>query len=56
MSIEVKQLIIKSTVIAQRAELKPNNADSINMIKLKETVMEECRELIVDKLSELQER
>lgn len=56
MAIEVKQMIIKSTLIhGRKEELRPDISD-MDIELLKEEVLEECRELIEQSLSELQER
>jgi len=56
MTIEVKQMIIKSTVVnGPVEELRPEDS-AVDIEKLKEMVMEECKELIAQSLSELQER
>ena len=55
MAIEVKQMIIKSTLIQGHTEEHSGFA-GVDIELLKEEVMEECRELIEQSLSELQER
>jgi len=56
MTIEVKQLIIKSTVINDRPELPTQELAAVDIEKIKELLMEECRELISETLSEIRER
>ena len=56
MSIEVKQMIIKSTLVhGSRGEESSQLAD-VDIEQLKEEVMEACRELIEQSLNNLQER
>ena len=56
MTIEIKQLIIKSTVTNDRPEFQANEYASVDIEKIKELVMEECRELIAERLVESRER
>jgi hypothetical protein len=56
MTIEVKQMIIKSTVVNRFADQDPSEGSAVDIEQLKEMVMEECKELIAESLSELQER
>jgi len=59
MAIEVKQMIIKSTLVSgqnQHRQQEDAELASLDLDLLKEEVMEECRELIEQSLSELQER
>lgn len=56
MSIEVKQMIIKSTLVNGRPDQEYLEHTSDDIEQLKETVMEECKALIAECLSELQER
>jgi len=56
MAIEVKQMIIKSTLVhGHRDDDGPKDAD-VDIELLKEEVMEECRALIEQSLNEMQER
>ena len=56
MAIEIKQMIIKSTLVHGRKDAdRPDNA-GVDIELLKQELMEECRELIEQSLSELQER
>jgi hypothetical protein len=56
MTIEVRQMIIKSTLVSGRREQESQRAANIDLEALKQEVMEECRELIERSLNELQER
>ena len=58
MAIEVKQLIIKSTLIAgsNRDEEMAGQVKGFDTELLKEEMMEDLRDLIEQSLSELQER
>jgi len=56
MTIEVKQLIIKSTVTNNRpAEPQPEPA-TVDLEQFKERLLEECREMIDSTLNNLRER
>ena len=56
MSVEVKQLIIKSTVVTGSAEQQRPETAAVDIEQLKEIVMEECKEFIIDSLNDMQER
>ena len=56
MAIEVKQIIIKSTLINGHKQEERSDIADVDIELLKEEVMEECRELIKQSFSELQER
>ena len=56
MTIEVKQLIIKSTLNNGRTEQKISEHATVDIEQLKDWVMEECKEFIAEKISDLQER
>lgn len=56
MAIEVKQMIIKSTLVTGRKESDRPEIIDVDIAALKEEVMEECRELIEESLNEMQER
>lgn len=56
MAIEVKQMIIKSTLVSGHNEQENPGLTDADMELLKEKVMEECRELIEQSLNEYQER
>ena len=56
MAIEVKQMIIKSTIVKDRGEGESPVPASVDFESLKQELMEECRELIEQSLNEQQER
>ena len=56
MAIEVRQMIIKSTLVSGRKEQESAGVASVELELLKEEVMEECKELIERSLNKLQER
>ncbi len=56
MSIEVKQMIIKSTVLNDRDIDEQRTYSNIDIEQLKEMLMAECRELIAESLSRTRER
>jgi hypothetical protein len=56
MAIEIKQMIIKSTLIHGHNEEPRLNITDADIELLKEEVMEECREMIEQSFSDLQER
>jgi hypothetical protein len=57
MTIEVKQLIIKSTVTqADPMEERRDKTTDTDLEQLKETLLEECRELIATTLNNMRER
>ena len=56
MAIEVKQMIIKSTVVNERTEGNRQESVDIDVEQLKERLLEECRELIAESLNKAQER
>ena len=56
MAIEVKQMIIKSTLVHGQKEEERSGFAGVDIELLKEEVMEECRELLEQSLGELQER
>jgi len=56
MTIEVKQLIIKSTVNKDHSGSQAQGLRAVDIEKMKEMLMEECRELINETLSEMKER
>lgn len=55
MSIEVKQLIVKSTLVSDTRDEDREDA-GIDVERLKQQVIDECRELIEQSLETLQER
>lgn len=56
MTIEVKQLIIKSTVQDDRRVDEQRVHNSVDLEKIRESILEECRELIAEQLGEMRER
>lgn len=56
MSIEIKQLIIKSTLVNERNLEEIRDLDTVDIESMKEVVMEECKEYIKQSLSEMRER
>ncbi len=55
MSIEVKQLIVKSTLVSDTRNDDRRDSE-IDVERLKQQVIDECRELIEQSLEALQER
>ena len=56
MAIEVKQMIIKSTLVNGSSKSRSAESPVVDIEQLKEMLMEECRELITESLNELRER
>jgi hypothetical protein len=56
MTIEVKQLIIKSTVTNGRSEEQRQENSSVDLERFREMLLEECRELITTTLNNIRER
>jgi len=56
MTIEVKQLIIKSTLTSSSNPPQRHEASSLDLEQLREQLLEECRELIRDSLDRARER
>ena len=56
MTIEVKQIIIKSTVTNTHPNLEDSQVPVIEIENLKEMLLEQCREIITDKLDRMRER
>lgn len=56
MAIEVKKMIIKSTLVHGNKEEEHSDLSGVDIEFLKEEVMEECRKLIEQSFSELRER
>ncbi len=54
MSVEVRQLIVKSNVL-QRSEADEND-DAENPEETKKAILDECRKLILETLQEMRER
>ena len=56
MTIEVKQLIIKSTVTNGGPAEERRETLEVDLEQWRETLLEECRELISDTLNNMRER
>jgi len=56
MSIEVKQLIIKSTLVGERKELEPRVIARADLDLLKQEIIEACKNMVEQSLEETQER
>jgi len=58
MTIEVKQLIIKSTLVSEHRERDRDRRElvSADLKALKKELIEECRQLVQQSLEEIQER
>ena len=56
MTIEVKQIIIKSTVTNERPAEPRAEVSAVDLERLKEMLLAECRELISDTLNSMRER
>ena len=59
MTIEVRQMVIRSTVGAEDAgapQIQPGQADRPELEQLREEIVAECRALFEQRLRDLQER
>lgn len=56
MSIEIKQLQIKSSVVQRRADGESDESQAEQTQALKEDILAECKTMIRDALNDLQER
>ena len=56
MAIEIKQMIIKSTLVSEHGEQKDTGIAISEIETLKQQVMDECKELIDQCFEELKER
>jgi hypothetical protein len=56
MTIEVKQLVIKSTVLNDRNVNESRETSSVDLEKIRASILEECRELIAEQIGEMRER
>jgi hypothetical protein len=56
MTIEVKQLIIKSTVLNERQSQQSHERIAVDLEQIRATLLQECRELIAEQLGERRER
>ena len=56
MPVEIKQMVIKSNIVSGKSESNIRNQPVVDIDELRETMIEVCKELISEKLSEMQER
>jgi hypothetical protein len=56
MSIEIKQMIIKSTLVDERRNKLHSEYENFDIEEIKQQLMEACREMIEQNLIESQER
>ena len=56
MSIEIKQMIIKSTLVNDHSAHEETGHTAVDVDQLRETLLDECKELIAESLNEMQER
>ena len=56
MSIEVKQLIIKSTIVNTQYDQLEKHQSNVDLEKLKSTIIEVCNDLIAENSKETRER
>jgi len=56
MSIEIKQMIIKSTIVSDKHDAPQKALAEVDLEALKKRVLKECRDLIEQSLNEQQER
>ena len=56
MTIEVRQLLVKSTVTKGIGPEERRSSDRVNTAELKAEILEECREMLVDLLQRQKER
>jgi hypothetical protein len=56
MTIEVKQIIIKSTVTNTHSVAEDREVSAIDLEDFRERLLEDCRELIATKLDRMRER
>lgn len=56
MAIEIKQLVIKSTLIGERKEREQVGVAKADLDRLKQELMDACREMVERNLEETQER
>ncbi|MCP4432945.1 MAG: hypothetical protein GY806_18385 [Gammaproteobacteria bacterium] len=56
MTIEIKQMIIKSTLIGNDNEHSDSMGDPVDLESFRESLMEECKALLEANLSEQKER
>lgn len=56
MAIEVKQLIIKSTLVGERKEREQVGLARADLDALKQELIEACKEMVEQSIEEMQER
>lgn len=56
MTIEVRQMLIKSSVLQKAEEERAGDQSSPSLEAIKEDILTECRQLVVDLLRDRQER
>lgn len=56
MTIEVKQMIIKSTVTNERSSEKRSERETIDIEQLRKQLLAECREMIAENIQEQRDR
>ena len=56
MSIEIKQLIVKSTLVGSSDEAERRGFASEDLETLRQELIEQCREMLERSLAEIQER
>lgn len=56
MTIEVKQMLIKSTVLQGQGQEKCSSEPGYDLDEMRSEIMEECRQLFIELLREKQER
>lgn len=56
MTIEVKQLIIKSTVLNDRGTTERRENSRVDLERMRTAILKECRELIAERIDERRER
>ncbi len=58
MSIEVKQMLVKSTVLSGRGTetITSNRVQPVDLAEVRLAILNECRQMIADVLREQQER
>ena len=56
MPVEIKQMVIKSNIVNGKSETVLPDKLTLDIDELREAMIEVCKELISEKLSEMQER
>lgn len=54
--IEVKQMVVKSTVLQERGTKEDRNGQNPDLEEIKEYILSECRHLFIELLRENRER